>query len=415
MVRWSIKTALKCLMYAAILIIFVTSLCVVLRLGDSWIYCQCLSLKLADPLHKARTLCDEQRYCEALDNLNYWMDYDDVKNDPAAQELYKKIRDARYDPWYWGKQILYYGVWKGRGDCLEALAAAAFTDFFLVGALRDLFWEANKIFAGEDRDDFVIALATTQIALTAIPPALAVKGAVATLNVAKKMKRIPPELQKSLIQTFHACKEARSWKPLEPVAEAMTRLSKIKGVKAQDVFAILPRCQNIKDLQVMADAASKLGRNTGKFFALGETTTVAVVRKFGKQENLAVALNSAIRHGENGTRLLERTGPDKFLKYLNQSKYVLGGVRSWHQGRLSELGKKLTKNFRWWLLHLVSLLPTYLQYLMLAISGTIVVGGPTVSLWKWRRSHRLGDLVLSIALYGIAALLATGLILVSSF
>lgn len=90
-----------------------------------------------------------------------------------------------------------------------------------------------------------------------------------------------------------------------------------------------------------------------------------------------------------GLDALEKVGPDKFLKYLTIAKFSTRGVRSWHEGRLSEL-TAMTAWQGWYAVKkAISYLPMWLMYVVAVISGLVVIGPPLKGLRKiWQRLRK---------------------------
>jgi hypothetical protein len=135
----------------------------------------------------------------------------------------------------------------------------------------------------------------------------------------------------------------------------------------------------------MADVVSVYGPKAGKFLSLGGDASMDVFKKYGKHHALPTAMDAAIRHGDEGVKLLEKTGPDKFMRYLTLSKFMTRGLRSWHQERLSELFKMLVLYLFHLLMSILSLLPVLLRYALLIVSGVVVIGIPFRYLYKVAR------------------------------
>ena len=112
-----------------------------------------------------------------------------------------------------------------------------------------------------------------------------------------------------------------------------------------------------------------------------------VLRKFPADKQAAKALDSAIQYGARGTRLLEKTGPTRFLKYVKVTKYTARTVRSVWQGRLNRL-----------LVNIFSLFPEWSLWAIAGVSGLAVGGIPARYAVKFaarRRSARLQEKAVS--------------------
>jgi hypothetical protein len=380
-VKWAAKLA----SYLLAVLIFAASVAVIVYPDAASLLKAFKTLQakgVHDPLPKARELYQAKEYCQALEYLEHCMDYPDVVESPEVQDLYARIKADR-ESWSTVARNVFDGVWKGKGPCLESLVSATVTDFFVVGDLRDLAWEGNKIRQGQEIDEFTVVLSGVGLTLSAVTYATApVKGSISVLKLAKKTGKLPHSLQTALVAVFKEAERTKSWKPFEPVAEGIYRLRQTKDFKVGDSLILLSRCKDVKDIGLMADVVAVCGKKTGKFLNLGGDASVVVFKKFGKHGGLPVAMDSAIRHGPEGLRLLEKTGPNKFMKYLVLSKFMTRGIRSWHEERLSELLKILALYVFYWLMSLLSWLPTIVRYALLILSGLVVIGVPSKYLYR---------------------------------
>lgn len=65
-----------------------------------------LALSRLDPVPETRALIAEKRYAEAADYLGFFMDYDYVSQDPAAQSLHREIELVRGSAAYQAEKLL---------------------------------------------------------------------------------------------------------------------------------------------------------------------------------------------------------------------------------------------------------------------------------------------------------------------
>jgi hypothetical protein len=113
-----------------------------------------------DPLPRTNALVDLERYAEAYEYLDFFMQYDYVRGNLEAVQLYHEIEAHR-------RNILYRlgkaaeGIVRGTSDELEGQISAVASDFFVIGDIRDLALESLKWSRGEDVDEFTAALSAT--------------------------------------------------------------------------------------------------------------------------------------------------------------------------------------------------------------------------------------------------------------
>jgi voltage-gated potassium channel Kch len=324
-----------------------------------------------DPLPRAKELADAAEYCQALEYLDYFMDYDYVKENPKVTELYDEIKKKRGSYLFVGTDIV-TGIVKGKGACTESLVSATVSDFFLIGDVRDLtIGLTNKYYYGQEADEFTMALAGVGILASGITYMTAgastpAKASLSIFKVAKKLNKIPASLEKSLIRIFKRSAMTRDLKPMMPVARSVYRISKTPGLRMRDVFAVLSRSRNVRDLKTMERVAATYGKNTGKFLNLGGEVPIRLIRRFPLEKNIAEAVDTAVKYGPEGTKLLAKTGPTRFLKYVRATKYAARTTRSVWQGRLNSL-----------LVKTMSLLPRPAIFSLAMLSGLVVLAVPT--------------------------------------
>lgn len=348
------------------------------------------SLNHVDPFPKAEKLYESGEYCEALEYLNYFKDYDYVRNNPKVMQLYREI-EAKRDSYSFMAEDLLKGVWKGKGACPESLISATVSDFFIVGDVRDLVKGAiDQYYYGEDADEFVMALAGVGIVASGVTYASGGAGtpakvSVSVLKLAEKMGKLPASLRKSLIKLFKQTAHAGDLKAIKPLSASVYNISRVKGLKMRDLFVILSRSRKVSDIKFMEKVAKAYGKKTGKFLKLGGETPLKILRKYPGDKQAVKAMDSAIQYGPRGTRLLEKTGPTRFLKYVKVTKYTARTVRSVWQGRLDRL-----------LVKIFSLFPDWALWSIAGMSGLALGGMPTryaVRALARRRKQRAANTV----------------------
>ena len=355
--------------YLIVILVLGSSLAAILHLHEAKLLTEFESLRETDPLPEARKLVDAGLYCDALEYLDYFRDYNYVKNSPEVTAFYEKIRAERESYWFRARDV-FNGIWRGKGACMESLVSATASDFFVVGDLRDLAWQGYNFYQGRNVDEFTAALAGVGVLLT-VPTivsgagAAPVKGAASLLKLAKRTGKLTKPLQNSLTKLFKEAVRLRDLKPLKPVVSPMEGIAGVPGVKARDVMAIVSRCDSVADLKTMEKLAAAYGPKTGKFLKLGEDSAVSVVTKYGTSRQITAAMDEAIKYGPEGTRLLEKTGPKSFMKYLTMAKYGVRATRSAWRGRLINLTAQFLRLFPMWVIYLIA-----------ALSGMVVVGVP---------------------------------------
>jgi hypothetical protein len=402
---FSVRFLVKFVAYVLVVVVFAASVAVIVDPAEMEIFKAVGNLTLVDPLPRTRELVQENRLCEAIDYLGHFMDYDYVKSNQEAQELYQQLNAKRDSLSFRGQDVL-NGILRGKGECTEALVSATVSDFLLVGDVRDLTWGlVNKYYYKEPTDDFTTALAalgvllwgTTAISIPTAPVtggtgtagSVSAKAAVVLLKLANKMGKLSNSMKKSLVKVFRQTTATKSIAHFKPIASAVQQMASTPGIKVKDSLNILAASRHVDDLPVMAKAAAAYGRKTGKFLDLAGDASVRVYKRFPQSSRIVPALDAANMRGKPGLDALEKVGPDKFLKYLTIAKFSTRGVRSWHEGRLSEL-TAMTAWQGWYAVKkAISYLPMWLMYVVAVISGLVVIGPPLKGLRKiWQRLRK---------------------------
>ncbi len=372
---------IKLTAYVVALVLFSLSATVLVKQHEIELLKQFYALNRIDPIPKARKFYEAGEFCEALEYLDYFMDYDYVRNDPKARQLYDEIK-AKRDSYSFMAEDIFKGVWKGKGACPEALVSATVSDFFIVGDVRDLVRGAlDKYYYGQETDEFVMALAGVGIVASGITYASGGTGtpakvSVSVVKLAERMGKLPASLRKSLTKLFKEAAHAGNLKAIKPLSTSVYNISRVKGLKMRDLLLILSRSRKVSDIKMMEKAAKVYGKRTGKFLKLGGESPLKVLRKFPGDKQAAKAMDTAVQYGNRGNRLIEKTGPSKFLKYVKITKYSARTVRSVWQGRLNRL-----------LVKIFSLFPLWSLWAIAGVSGLAAVGIPVRSVMKWRASR----------------------------
>jgi hypothetical protein len=348
-------TLTKLLLYVVIVVVFVGAIYAIMQRKEAELVTEFQALKQVDPLPKARKLAAEGQYCEALEYLGHFLEYDYVRRDPAAIMLYNEIEAKRDSYLFRGKDII-SGLWSGKGACPEALISATVSDFLVIGDVRDLVWGTINKIRGQEADNFTMALAGVGVVLTgatlvatpataggAAPAGVSAKVTLSLLKLAKRLGKLPKSLQKALVRIFKVSIKTKSIKALKPISRSVYKVAYTRGIKIPDFLAMVSKSKKISDLKFMEKVASTYGKYTGKFLKLAGDTPVEVVRKFGKSRYAVRAVNTSIQYGPEGSKLLMKTGPRKFLKYVTAVKFSARTTRVIWKQRIDKALVKLMK------------------------------------------------------------------------
>jgi hypothetical protein len=357
--------------YLALLVVFGASVYTIANLGKLRLLTEFEALNRLDPLPEAKRILEEKGYCEALDYLDAFREYDYVRDNSEVSAFYHDIKTKRDSVWFRGQDVL-EGIWRGKGACPESLISATAADFFVIGDVRDLLWQGVKKYRGEETDEFTAALAGLGVVLAGVTwgsagAAAPVKGTVSLLKTGKRLDKISAPMQKSLISALRKSSATKSLEPVRPLVASLHGLATTPGMKSRDVFAVLSRSKQLEDLQHAADFARAFGPKSGRLLQLGGDAPINLFRKFGKSEPLVQAMDDALQFGPKGMSLLEKLGPTRFMTYLKLTKYGVRGARSIHQDRLNLVLARAVRS-----------LPEWSLWTMAVLTGVAVFGAPVI-------------------------------------
>jgi hypothetical protein len=389
---------LKLVGYLVVLVMFVLSIAAISQRHELNLKREAEAWVRVDPLPKAEELYKAGQICDALEYLDYFRDFDYVKENPKVEEFYKKIKEERNSYFKQIKQVG-SGIWTGKGDCIESTIAATASDLIGVGSVRTLAeWGWDK-YHGEKTDDFAACLATvdatcTGFALVGIVGApwtmggsttltvasVPVKATTISLRIADKVGKLAVPFRKALTAVFVKAAKEKSTKPMASLINSMGRIKNAPGLKGKDALTVISHAKDPKDLERLADVAHAFGKNTGKFLTLGGDKSIQIHSRFHNDPQMVPALNHALQYGDKGTNAVMRHGPAKFLQALAPNKAVMGTrtLRSIWEGHLTEV-----------LMYIMKLIPVWVMYLIAAVSGLVVIGIPSMGVyraWWWLRT-----------------------------
>ncbi|NCC30042.1 MAG: hypothetical protein EOM22_18315, partial [Gammaproteobacteria bacterium] len=206
-----------------------------------------LALSRIDPVPETRAMVAEERYADAADYLDFFMAYDYVNQDPAAQALHAEIEAVRSSVSYQAGKLS-EGLLNGTSDETVGQAASAITDLFVIGDIRDLAKQATNLAQGEDVDEVVTALASIGLVATAaqlasgaataatagaaapsVAASTTAKGGIIILKTARKLVKLPPWLGKAIIKGAKTVKQTKKLDAVTDLFGDVYRLAKTRG------------------------------------------------------------------------------------------------------------------------------------------------------------------------------------------
>jgi hypothetical protein len=334
-----------------------------------------LALSRIDPLPETRALIAAEEYADAADYLDFFMDYDYVASDPAAQALHAEI-EAKRDSLSYQASKLSEGLLNGTSDETIGQVASVVTDFFVIGDLRDLTKQGINWARGEEVDEVIAALAAIGVVATAaqvasmtatagtggaaaptVAASTAAKGGLVVLKIARKAGKLPPWLGKAIVQSAQTVKKTKSLDAVTGLLDDAYRLVKTPGG-----LNLLAKTTDAASLRRMARVADTFGHRTAALYRIGGDRFIRTAQGVGAAGADAVKLSAT--YGKHGLQVLDRIGPTQFIKF-------------------SARGSKMA--YKGDIIHLIArfflAVPTWVLYLTVALGAVVWV--------PWRRLRRL--------------------------
>lgn len=253
-----------------------------------------LALVRIDPVPETQALVAQQRYAEAAEYLSFFLAYDYVQHDPAAEKLYNDIAAVRSDPTYQADKII-EGLTQGTSDELIGQVTGVGTDFFVIGDVRDLIDQGSHWLKDEEVDEVLTALAAIGLAASAaqaatavttvgtagaaaptIAAATAVKGGVTLLKTARKARQLPPWLIQASLDAAESVKLNRN---LDGVTDLFTDLFSL--ARQPGGITLLGTTTDALALKRMARTADTFGAQTVTLYRLGGEAFLTVAQRAG--------------------------------------------------------------------------------------------------------------------------------------
>ena len=315
-----------------------------------------LALSRIDPVPHTEALVDDGQYAEAAEYLAFFMNYDYVRSDPAAQRLREEIAQVRGSTEYRAQKIG-EGLLEGRSDESLGQIAGVVTDFFVIGDIRDLTWQALNWSRGEDVDEVVAALSAIGLAATGAQvlsagTASPVKGGVALLKLAKKMGKLPAWLGRYVVNAAQSVKRTRDLKGVSGVFVDVSKLARHAGMK--NGLHLLDQTKNASSLKRMAAFSAVFGNNSAMVHRLGGA---AALQASKRADTLGPkTIQRASTYGPDGVRALNKAGKARFIKYTSRAGKVA------YKGDLTQV-----------LTRLLAGLPNWALVLMMALGALLAL------------------------------------------
>jgi hypothetical protein len=317
-----------------------------------------LALSRIDPVPEAREMVATRHYAEAAGYLDFFMEYDYVKQDPAAQALSTQIEQERSRVAYQAGKLK-EGLLDGTSDETIGQAVGIASDLFVIGDLRDLTKQAIHWGQGAEVDEVVAALAGIGVAATAAQvvsamttvgtggaaaPAVgattAVKGGVIMLKAAKKLGRFPPWLGKAVCDGAAAVKRSGKLDAVSGLFGDVYALAKTRGG-----LDLLSHTTDAASLRRMAAFTETFGNHSAALYRIGGDQALKVAPRAADLG--AATIKQAATFGQGGLRVLDKLGALRFVKFSVRAGKIA------YKGDAVRLLARLLMGIPIWLLYLL--------------------------------------------------------------
>ncbi|MBB1073851.1 hypothetical protein HUU62_05425 [Rhodoferax sp. 4810] len=321
----------------------------IIAVGVIWQQTQLAMLALSqiDPVPKTRELLKDDHYADASSYLEFFMEYDYVKNNPEAQALWQEIEQVR-GSWNYQAAKIGEGVLQGTSDETSGQVASVVSDFFVIGDLRDLANQGINAAQGEEVDEVLTALAAIGVVATAAQIASAgtatpAKVGVSVLKAARKLGQLPAWLGKALIDGAKTVKQTNKLDAVNDLFADVYVLAKTRGG-----LKLLSSTADTNALRQMATFAKTFGQQSVVLYQVGGQAAIKLAHRAG--ELGADTIKLAATFGQGGLRVLDKVGAIKFVKIASRTAKMV------HKGDLLQLIAKLLLILPIWMLYIVVLL-----------------------------------------------------------
>lgn len=279
---------------------------------------ECLTLMPVDPVASVRQLIADNRYADAADQVQYFLEIvEDTERDQLLA-LAAEIETHRMSFKYQATKIIQEGLFDGgaQSDEMSAQLAGLLSSMLVIGDLRDLTREGLHWLHNEPTDEVVIALSTLGLLASASQLATVgatsqVKTGITVLSLAHKAGALPTWLRHHLVHLVQIGWESRSLQPVVSTLNTLHVLTKTAGLRSG--LALLGRSRDLEGLHRMVALSKVLGPSTGPLVRIGGDTALTMAHQV---ETLGIDnIKRASRYGPEGLLAMQAYGAIRFIKY----------------------------------------------------------------------------------------------------
>jgi hypothetical protein len=292
------------------------------------------TLAQIDPIPQIEQLMAQEKYAQAHEYLEYFLQFQYVQENPRSSELLQEIREKRESLSYKTDKVL-EGIFAGKSDENIGRAAAIASDFFVIGDIRDLSIEGMNYANDKEVDKFIVTLSSLGLLATAttvytMGASTPIKSSISVLKYGKRMNKIPKWFQASLIRQVEFAKKTNS---LERVQKLLTPIQKLYDkVGLNQTLMLLSKTRNFNHLKNVTKFGSRFQRQSSVLLNITNNKALYYSRKMPNvpKRNLLYAST----YGENGLKGLYKLGEQRFFKKV---KFTSNLTKTTYKGNLNAL------------------------------------------------------------------------------
>lgn len=275
-----------------------------------------------DPLPKVQTLMAEEKYSDAYEYLDYFMQFDYMKENVEAQKMHEALRLKR-NSFTYKKDKIVEGILTGTSDELSGQVSAIGSDFFLFGDIRDLLIQGKNYLNKEEVDGVLVGLSSVGLVASASTlftagASTAPKAGISVLKLARKQKYMPKWLAKYIAKEAKVVVKTKNIDSVKPLLESVQVLYKNAGLKGS--MKLLSKSKNIKDLSTLSNYAKRFGKESDVLLKTTHGSILKYVPNMGKSTTKNIKVASTF--GEGGLKSLSKVGEKNFIKSLKIYKSI---------------------------------------------------------------------------------------------
>lgn len=279
---------------------------------------ECLTLTPVDPVATVRQLITDNRYADAADQVQYFLEIVEDTERDQLQALAAEIETHRMSFKYQATKIIQEGLFDGgaQSDEMSAQLAGLLSSMLVIGDLRDLTREGLHWLHNESTDQVVIVLSSLGLLASASQLATVgatsqVKTGITMLSLAHKAGALPTWLRHHMVQLVQIGWESRSLQPVVSTLNTLHVLMKSAGLRSG--LTLLGRSRDLEGLHRMVALSKVLGPATGPLVRIGGDTAITMAHQV---EALGIDnIKRASQYGPKGLLAMQRDGAVRFFKY----------------------------------------------------------------------------------------------------